>query len=71
MEHKHKDLPCQIALQLSAEEADALLNLLLCAPTTDEVPEEMTSQLLRRVAEAQRALVRPARIESGHDPRSL
>ena len=71
MEQLHKDKPCQIALQLNAEEADALLNLLLCAPETDEVPEEMTAQLLRRVAEAQRALMRPATIESGHDNRSV
>lgn len=62
--------PCQVALRLSQDEADALLNLLLCAPNTDEVSEEMASQLLRRIAEAQRAFMRPRAVESGHDPSS-
>ena len=68
----HNDKPenlCSVTLQLSQDEADALLNLLLCAPETNEVSEEMASLLLRRVAEAQRALLRPRAVESGHADR--
>jgi predicted transcriptional regulator len=70
MQNDKPENPCQVALQLNQDEADALLNLLLCAPETDEVSEEMASQLLRRIAEAQRALLRPTArdtIESGHE----
>lgn len=61
---------CQVALQLNQDEADALLNLLLCAPETDEVSEEMTSHLLRRIAEAQRLLLRPPGVKSRHEDRN-
>lgn len=67
MECKHKISPCQIALQLTAEEADALLTVLLSVPATEEVPEEMTAQLLRRLVDAQRAALRPATVESWHE----
>ena len=59
----------QVALRLSQDEADALLHLLLCAPETDEVSEEMTAHLLRRIAEAQRMFLRPTGVESGHEDR--
>ncbi|WP_309711092.1 hypothetical protein [Armatimonas sp.] len=54
----------QVMLPLSQDEADALLHLLLCAPETDEVSEEMTAHLLRRIAEVQRAFLRPHEVES-------
>ena len=63
--------PCQVTLQLSHDETDALLNLLLCAPETDEVSEEMASQLLRRLFEAQRAPARLHTVESGHEDHSV
>lgn len=64
MQNDKPETPCHVALQLSHDEADALLNLLLCAPETDEVSEEMASALLRRIAEAQRALMRPLAVKS-------
>lgn len=70
MECQHKTSPCQVTLQLTAEEADALLNLLLCVPATEDVPEEMAAQLLRRVVDAQRATLRPATVESWHEDSS-
>lgn|GEM_PF-6390960 len=48
----------RVTLQLSAEEADALLSLLLQAEPCTEVSEEMTDQLLCRIAGVQRELVR-------------
>ena len=71
MQNDKPENSCQVALQLNLDEADALLNLLLCAPETDEVSEEMASQLLRRIAEAQRALLRPNTVESGHEDHSV
>jgi hypothetical protein len=59
----------QVALRLNHDEADALLHLLLCAPETDEVSEEMTAHLLRRVVEAQRQLLRPCGVEFPHEDR--
>ena len=67
MQNDKPEKSCHIALQLNPHEADALLNLLLCAPETDEVSEEMTSNLLRRIAEAQRALMRPHGVNSGNE----
>lgn len=67
MQNDKPEIPCHVALQLNPDEVDALLNLLLCAPETDEVTEEMTSKLLRRVAEAQRNLMRPRGVESGDE----
>jgi phytoene/squalene synthetase len=57
----------QIALLLSPEEADALWSLLLCAPETDDVSEEMTAHLLRRLMEAQRAHREPCGVELPHE----
>nr|WP_309692969.1 hypothetical protein [Armatimonas sp.] len=67
MQNDKPENPCQVALRLSQDEADALLSLLLCAPNTDEVSEEMASHLLRRLVEAQRAPLRPHTVESGHE----
>lgn len=59
----------QVTLRLSPDEADALLHLLLCAPETDEVSEEMTAHLLRRIADAQRLFLCRGGVESGHEDR--
>lgn len=63
----------QVALPLSQDEADALLHLLLCAPETDEVSEEMTAHLLRRIVEVQRSFLQSAhladKVESKHEKR--
>jgi hypothetical protein len=71
MQNDKPEKPCHVALQLNQDEADALLNLLLCAPETDEVSEEMTSLLLRRIAAAQRTLMRPPGVESGDEDPSI
>ncbi len=58
---------CQVVIQLNQDEVDALLSLLLCAPETEDVSEEMAAHLLRRIADAQRTLLRPAGVESRHE----
>lgn len=60
--HKH----CHAAVHLSLEELDALLSLVLTAPESEDVSEEMTARLLRRIADAQREIVAP-RVKSGHE----
>jgi phytoene/squalene synthetase len=67
MQNNKPESAFQITLRLSPEEADALWSLLLCAPETDDVSEEMTAHLLRRLMEAQRAHREPCGVESPHE----
>jgi hypothetical protein len=48
----------RLALRVSQEEADALLHILLNAPPSKEVSEEMMESLLYRVAGVQREFAR-------------
>lgn len=48
----------RVALHLTEEEADAFLCLLLSAPPTDDVPEDVARRLLVLLADAQRRLAR-------------
>ena len=45
-------------LPITQEEADALMSVLLNTPPSEEVPEAVTTRLLCRVAEVQRAFTR-------------
>lgn len=49
---------CRVRVELTADQADALLHLLLSAPPSTVVSEEMTEALLHVLADAQRAMVR-------------
>ncbi|MCX6369086.1 MAG: hypothetical protein NTX57_20600 [Armatimonadetes bacterium] len=67
MQNNKPESAFPIALLLSQDEADALWSILLYAPVTDDVSEEMTAHLLRRIAEAQRAHRKPCGVESLHE----
>lgn len=57
---------CRIRVELTADQADALMHLLLNAPPDTVVSEEMADTLLHALADAQRAQVRRRlQVESG------
>lgn len=62
------ELPCSVQVELSMEETDTLIHLLLHAPPTATISEEMAEVLLRRLTDAQRAQVRLAAVRRRDDP---
>jgi hypothetical protein len=55
----------RIAVWMTQEEADAVLNILLQAPPSPEVPDDVAERLLVRVADVQRAFCREERKAQG------
>jgi hypothetical protein len=62
------EVPCGVHLELSMEETDTLIHLLLHAPPTATISEEMAEALLRRLTDAQRAQVRRANLLRDESP---
>ena len=57
---------CRVHVELTSDQADALMHLLLNAAPDTVVSEEMADALLRALADAQRSLVRRRlQMESG------
>lgn len=57
-----------VQVELSMEETDTLIHLLLHAPPTATISEEMAEVLLRRLTDAQRTQVRRASLRLRDDP---